>query len=227
MGYGRSINIWFDFWLSGRKELQQYQPIGAPIENPKQVCSLINRDTQWWDTDLVQRLFPPWIVVGIFKLFLPSESQQDVMFWERERSGTYNVKSGYCLIKQHELNSMTGESFSALQERKLWRHIWQRRAPNRVKIFAWRFDQDNLPTHGKLACRRILDEDKCSFCQARTKDLHHAIFECLEISIFWKQLMPQNDPLQLERSPLKLLHHYLNHCLDQFECLITISWGLW
>lgn len=82
MGNSRSINICSDFWLPGRKELQQYQPIGAPIENPQQVSSLINRDTQWWDTDLVQQLFPPWIVVGIFKLFLPSESQQDVMFWE-------------------------------------------------------------------------------------------------------------------------------------------------
>lgn len=54
--------------------------------------------------------------------------------------------------------------------------------PNRVKLFAWRFGLDSLPTREKLARRRILDEATCPFWQIRTEDLAHAIIECLEIA---------------------------------------------
>lgn len=186
MGNSKNINIWSDLWLTGHKNLHQYQPMGALTEVPQQVSSLINWDTKWWDVDLIQCLFPPSITTGILKLFLPFKPQHDIMFWEKEQNVLYGVRSGYHLIKQRELNYETGESPTAVQERQLWQNIWQMGILNKVKIFAWRFDHDSLPTCDKLVRQQILDDDKCPFFQARTEDLYHAIFECSKISTTWE-----------------------------------------
>lgn len=140
--------------------------------------SLIDQETRWWDVDLIQNLFPPGISAAILKVFLPFEPQNNLLFWEKERSGLYSVRSGYRMIKQCERHFEMGESSTAGQERFLWWNIWRMRIPNKVKLFAWRLGLDSLSTHEKLARRRILDDDKCPFFQTKTEDLYHAIFEC-------------------------------------------------
>lgn len=101
------------------------------------------------------------------------------------------------------------------------------RVPNRVKLFAWSFGHDSLPTHEKLARRRILDEATCPFCQSSTEDLAHATVECPEIATTWQLLIPQVPHQNRSQSPLHFLHHYLVQQPEQLERFIIICWSLW
>jgi hypothetical protein len=56
--------------------------------------------------------------------------------------------------------------------------IWNSRAPNKVKIFAWLVQLDRLNTRANLHRQTIIDHDECPTCPSITEDRNHLFFEC-------------------------------------------------
>lgn len=114
------------------------------------ISYIIDQNSYRWDTERIQRLFPPWIGCKILKLFLPSEPSIDTQIWEPEARGTYTVRKGYRVFKQQE-RTEDGELSEANIWNPLWRKIWSLHVPMKLKVL-----------HGELhgiACR--LDRSYC------------------------------------------------------------------
>lgn len=80
-------------------------PNGGKILSPPGVLApeatvdtLINPQTGWWNVQLIDLCFYPPEARHIKSLPLCSTPQVDIIFWPREKSGIYSVKSRYKLL---------------------------------------------------------------------------------------------------------------------------------
>lgn len=87
-------------------------------------------------------------------------------------------------------------------DRKAWRKLWKLAVPNKMRIFAWRFGGDSLPTHGNLEKKRVVENSPCPFCQTHREYLYHAIFECSKVASVWRNYLPDSVPYLASRLPL-------------------------
>lgn len=80
----------------------------------------------------------------------------------------------------------------------LWRKLWGARVPGKVKICVWRGCQDGLPTHIKLAKRKVIHEVDCVFCRSILETIEHIFRDCDLASAVWFAGMG----LRVRESPL-------------------------
>jgi hypothetical protein len=66
------------------------------------VCELIDRNTSWWNTDLIGRIFPPQEARAILSIPLSSTNQRDIRVWRCTPKGLFTVRSAYHLAKTVE-----------------------------------------------------------------------------------------------------------------------------
>ena len=96
MGDGQTIKIFHDAWLPidvGRITAPQSDLASEAI-----VAMLINPISGWWNVQLIDRHFYPPGAKLIKSLPLCSTPQPDILFWPKEKSGNYSMKSGYKLL---------------------------------------------------------------------------------------------------------------------------------
>ena len=78
IGNGERVHIWEDRWIPSLDSFKVVSPRGLST-NVMLVSSLINRETRYWDVNLVRNTFLPHkveIVLGIpISLRLPDDSQ--------------------------------------------------------------------------------------------------------------------------------------------------------
>lgn len=98
--------------------------------------------------------------------------------------------------------------------------------PNKVKVFAWRFGQDSLPTRRNLAKKRIIENPECPFCKSQCEDLFQAIFEYPDVARMWLHYPLHSINQTTSRNSLDILLSCLLKCLDRFENLISTIWGI-
>lgn len=154
-------------------------------------------------------MFPPSIAVDILRIMLSSNPSQDFLIWEHERKELYSVISGYRLLKQQELNSVSGESSRATTNGKVWCKLWKMDVPNKIKVFAWCFSRGSLPTQGNLAKKRIIENLEYPFCRNQSKNTFHATFECPKLAGVWQhypshiinQALPRSLIVMPEKMP--------------------------
>ncbi|KAF4380037.1 hypothetical protein F8388_018161 [Cannabis sativa] len=70
--------------------------------------------------------------------------------------------------------------------RQWWNRLWSLKLPKKVKIFAWRFINDALPTAANLMHRKISTSSACSLCLGAWECVGHALFCCTRAKAIWK-----------------------------------------
>uniref|UniRef100_A0A803QJE5 Reverse transcriptase zinc-binding domain-containing protein n=1 Tax=Cannabis sativa TaxID=3483 RepID=A0A803QJE5_CANSA len=139
----------------------------------------ISTDRQW-DARILKHHFGAIDVKRIFSIPLSPFPREDMLIWDHSDMGLYTVKSGYHLAKS--LESMNVHSSSS-SSRQWWNRFWSLRLPKKVKIFAWRFINDALPTSVNLAHRKITSSRACALCKCAWESVGHAIFRVIVLRL--------------------------------------------
>ncbi|KAF4394999.1 hypothetical protein F8388_017727 [Cannabis sativa] len=63
--------------------------------------------------------------------------------------------------------------------------MWALKLPKNVKIFAWRFINDALPTQVNLMHRKFFAVATCSLCNCLRESSGHALFFCTRAQQVW------------------------------------------
>lgn len=223
----KSINIWTDYWISGQKNLSRLDSFSQSHEADTCVDILVNPNTRSWDVEKVYRLLHPYIAMEVKKKFLLTDLRADRHFWEHEKNGEYNVRSGFRMCGNLDNANRNGESSVAANQVTVWRKLWKMAVPNKIKVFAWRVCKDGLPTKHNLRQRKVMVEEFRPFCQVAKGDIYYALFECPEF------LHTRNNKYQhffrmVESGMMGLLRQVQRAGnLEEVEKLFLIAWGFW
>jgi hypothetical protein len=101
VGNGRSIKIWKDKWLPNPSTYRICSPPSVLDPNAT-VSELLDRETKWWNYQLVESIFSPEEVQMILSIPLSSTKQPDALFWRGSAKGNFTVRSAYYI--QMEMN---------------------------------------------------------------------------------------------------------------------------
>ena len=107
------------------------------------------------------------------------------LFWPHTTNGVYSVKSRYNFLAK-EKSSLSSVCSPQGDGRSIWKKLWSLFVPNNVKNFLWRVSREVIPVKKNLVARRFIAEDVCCHCQVATKDVHHALWDCQELSAIWE-----------------------------------------
>ena len=116
---------------------------------------------------------------------LSSNYVEDKLVWPHTTNGVYSVKSGYnFLAKERSSPSLVASRLD--DGSSIWKKLWSLPVPNRIKNFLWRASREAIPVKKNLVARKVLSEDICNHCQVATEDVHHALWDCHELSALWE-----------------------------------------
>ena len=98
---------------------------------------------------------------------------------------------------------------------------------NKIKNFLWRASRETIPVKKNLIARKVLSEDICDHCHMATEDVHHALWDCHELSALWEA-----DSLWLFRRTKKFSNFFelVSHVLEEKinpNLFATLVWTIW
>ena len=94
---GESINIIGQPWLND--EVNRFVETNHQDLKGHKVCFLFCLDRKVWDGDVIRDMFNERDQECIFNTPVEDSINRDVVFWIKESSGNYSVKSAYNLLQ--------------------------------------------------------------------------------------------------------------------------------
>ena len=109
IGDGSSVKNFKDSWLPGAQSGRVLSPISVLSEEAT-VDQLIDRDSRWWNSALVDLIFIPSEAQLIKSIPVCLSDQRDFLVWPHSRTGVYQVRSGYHLQCESQVNGAASSS---------------------------------------------------------------------------------------------------------------------
>jgi ribonuclease HI len=183
VGNGRRVRIWSDRWLPNPST---YKPISPPtiLDPNANVDMLIDADSKWWNTPLLEAIFSSEEVRMIQAIPISCTNQEDILRWKGTKNGVFSVKSAYHLQKEIEFASMASSS-SRGEVNSIWKRIWSLPIPSVEKKILWRASNDILPTRENLCRRRIITDPLCPLCGLEAESGFHVLWQCPSAMDVW------------------------------------------
>jgi hypothetical protein len=177
------VRIWKDRWIP---QPTTYQIHSTPrmLDVEATVYHLIDKDTKWWDTMLLESLFDKEEVRLIQSIPLSYTNQSDTLIWRGTTNGLFSVCSAYYIQQEIEATSLAKCSYKA-GKREVWRDIWALPIPNVEKNFLWRACHNLLPTHSNLFKKKIVADPSCPLCGAEAETGYHILWDCPSAKDVW------------------------------------------
>ena len=101
------------------------------LSNAAIIAQLVDQDSKWWKTTLIDQDFLHFEVQKI-KIITLCTFPQDLLFWPHSSSRVYTVKSGYHLLHEDNCRHLASNSDSSAS-RSFWSTLWKPRSPIRLK----------------------------------------------------------------------------------------------
>jgi hypothetical protein len=182
IGNGLKTRIWKDRWLP-RPSTFMIQSPPSLLNSDAIVSEIIDEDTRWWKTQLLETLFSDEEVQLILSLPVSSTNREDVCIWRGTKNGNFSVRSAYYL--QVELdNRGLADSSSSKDYYLVWRKIWGLEIP-KVEKNLWRACHEILPTRKNLKRRNITEDPLCPISGLEEETALHILWECPSARDAW------------------------------------------
>jgi hypothetical protein len=159
-------------------------------ENAITVSFLIDESTSLWNADVIQSIFTEETASKILQVPLSRYGGDDFASWPHAKFGIYTVRSAYNLARSESFfatqsSSGRGLSSAVCKEERLWKKLWNVKAPGKMKITLWRLAHDCLPSGHQLCRRNIPASDVCVFC-GREERAEHTVIFCQYAMEVWR-----------------------------------------
>ena len=131
VGNGQNISIWDHNWLP--------EPGMSRVVSPKineglnRVCDLFYPNTKIWNWEVLQNSFYPWEAKVTRNIYVSEMCNMDFLVWPKTADGCYSVKFAYQMLATEVINK--APSSSNEEGLKVWRSIWNIKAPPKVRHF--------------------------------------------------------------------------------------------
>jgi ribonuclease HI len=211
IGNGLHARILEDNWIPD-VVADNLRPL-IPLPRGATVSYLMDADTGSWDADMVRGCFENSVARKILQIPLSCHGGDDFPSWPHAKCGIYTVLQ----------SDMTGEE-------KLWKKLWNIKAPGKMKITLWRLAHDCLPSGFQLRQRNIPAEETCNFCN-RMERAEHSVLFCPYAAEVWRAVKAAY-PVHLRRkhfvSPKYWVLDFLGRSNDREAMILAVSvWHLW
>lgn len=135
---GESINTWKDRWIPGllSGKLGASHLIASEFDPYQKVTDLVDWDIPAWNLDPILQHLSQAEITAIKSIPLSSTWEPDRLVWPFEKSGEYEVRSGYHL--QHAIRkkpSLQSPHSSHVVNPRVWKQIWNCFSIPKVKHF--------------------------------------------------------------------------------------------
>ncbi|KAK9950614.1 hypothetical protein M0R45_006095 [Rubus argutus] len=196
IGTGLTVSLWNDPWIPLPHNCK---PFSCPRVGTEAwvVGDLIDQEQHAWKTSVIKDLFSETEASIILKIPLSLRSSEDCLIWHHDKSGVYEVKSGYHVTRSW-INLTSHASSSSGFEGKggnVWQKIWRVRVPPKVRAFIWRLLKGIVPTRMALFKKKVLlPNSTCVFCNAHPESDVHVFLECDGLLEFWHEFSSDVTP---------------------------------
>ncbi|XP_074336620.1 uncharacterized protein LOC141673779 [Apium graveolens] len=148
IGTGTNVKISGQPWLVDTGD-PYISTVSKTIGN-NLVSSLFCMDRKAWDIDVVRDVFNDRDQRCVLDTLIEEDLQNDVLYWGKEQSGVYSVRSAYKYI-QEEKGAWCRE-----ENNEIWSRLWKIKAPPKCLNLVWRALSFNLPTSGPETIFHVL-----------------------------------------------------------------------
>jgi hypothetical protein len=130
------------------------------LPSDAKVCDLLDLDTNWWNTSMVQNVFNAEEAQVICSMAVCPRNRKDHLVWVGTKHSDYTVHSAYHMVKENGIRE--GGSCSNTQDMAaLWKGIWKINCATMVKTFLWQACTNILPTKELLFKQHITADPLC------------------------------------------------------------------
>lgn len=173
VGNGHSIKVWEYKWIPC-PTTHMIQSHVNTLRLDATVSELIDGDSCWWNTTLIQSIFSLAEAQSICNLALSPGGLPNKLIWQGTTNGMFSVRSAYHLEK--ELRALDfGESSTPASTSVVWKTVCTLCVPGVVRTFIWRLCNNSLPTKVNLFNKKIVQDPLCPLCGVFPETLGHII----------------------------------------------------
>ncbi|WOG89983.1 hypothetical protein DCAR_0209224 [Daucus carota subsp. sativus] len=190
VGSGKDINIVGQPWLIDKQN--PFITTMTPAIDGGKVSALFCTDRKEWDMDVIKDVFNRRDQKCILDIKLDAASNEDVLFWNLERSGEYSVKSAYNMLQRQK------GAWGAEDNFNVWQALWRLKVPPKALNLVWRALSHCLPTMTQLQLKHVPVQVWCPVCKEEPETILHSLVTCtfawqcwlaLRVNISWDQNM--------------------------------------
>ena len=102
-------------------------------EGLNRVCDLFYPNTKIWNWEVLQNSFYLWEAKVTRNIYVSEMCNMDFLVWPKTADGCYSVKFTYQMLATEVINK--APSSSNEEGLKVWRSIWNIKAPPKVRHF--------------------------------------------------------------------------------------------
>ncbi|KAL8131372.1 hypothetical protein AgCh_007343 [Apium graveolens] len=147
IGSGNFVNVIGQPWLLDENNPFVTSTIQG-LQNHK-VSALMSMDHKGWDEEILCDMFNTRDQQCIRRINLLESSEEDKLYWAKEVSGHYSVRSSYRLLQQQK------NLWRQDDQNSTWRKTWRVKVPPKILNFMWRALSNCLPTMMMLMQKHV------------------------------------------------------------------------
>lgn len=182
------ININNQRWLDDEDD--PYITSESPIFENNTVASLMCSNSRDWEDEIIRDLFNERDQQCILRAFVSNRRAEDKIYWGKESSCNYSVKSAYKLLQDHK------GMWRSEDTGNLWCKLWKVKAPPKVLNLVWKALTYCLPTMTMLAQKQVPVLRTCPVCNGDDKTIMHALVSCPFTAQCWQRTIPDVHQVQ-------------------------------
>jgi hypothetical protein len=221
VGDGKQIRIWGDRWIPIPSTFQvQSQPGSLPQD--ALVSSLIDLVTGGWNVALIRASFNATEADVICSLVPSPLGNADKNVWIASPNGCFTVKSAYHSEMKRRAQAW-GEGSGSSRNTKIWQAIWNLKAPEVYKNFAWKMCNNILPTKVNLQRKHVVQDSICPICYSSPEDLWHTLWSCPAAVAVWQKGTRHLQKMGLTESDGNGVFHQWRSRLDEEGLLLSLA----
>lgn len=157
LGDGKDIRMFKDPWLKGKADFY-VEDHHLNINREEKVCHYFRSESKCWEVQKVRQDFLDIDSQLILQIRIPRMDVRDRVAWVGSSNGFYNVKSAY----QYWMSHCTTEIATA--DVKGWDRLWKLQLPHKLRVFLWRFCNNNVPVRILLKHKGVSTPILCPMC---------------------------------------------------------------
>jgi ribonuclease HI len=227
VGDGASIRIWEDRWIPTPGSHLVQSPVRA-LPSDAKVCALLDPDTNWWNTSMVQSIFNEEEAHVICGMAVCPRRRKDHLVWAGTKHGDYTVRSAYHMVQENGIRD-SGSCSNAQDMAVLWKQIWKIQCARVVKTFLWQACTNILPTKELLFKRHITADPLCPICGLVTETISHILWSCPSAKDVWMECSPKVHKCTSDAVDfIHVLENMMERVdADQMHLFVTVARQLW
>ncbi|XP_074346913.1 uncharacterized protein LOC141685724 [Apium graveolens] len=219
IGSGNSVNIVGQPWL-----LDDGNPFITSnvqgLENYK-VSALMAMDSRGWDEEILRDMFNVRDQQCIKQIQLVASNNEDVVYWGKEVSGHYTVRSAYRLLQEQK------DMWNSVNLTSTWRKTWRIKSPPEMLNFMWRSLSNCLPTMMMLRQKNVDVNSLCQVCRLGDETVDHILCHCEFARQCWSRVLPRMQYDGCTRF-FQWWEKVFEDCNNEKRAeVVSVCWSLW